>query len=295
MNKAENNLYPFKSNYLDIKKIKMHYLDEGSGEPLLMLHGNPTWSFFYRDLIKAFSTKYRCIVPDHIGNGLSDKPSKDSYSYTLAERADNIKSLVESLDLKNITLVVHDWGALIGFDYARKYPENIKRIIVLNSAAFGLPEKRPFPWSIGLCKNPITGPFLVQVLNAFFFVSCMFCVKNKMEKNVRDMYLKPYDNIKNRYGVLAFILDVPLTPDHVSWKELQETEESVKNFNNLPILICWADKDFVFDKYFLEKWTKYLPNAEVKHFPNAGHYILEDVPSDVIEEIETFLKKNPLD
>ena len=123
----------------------------------------------------------------------------------------------------------------------------------------------------------------------------MFCVKNKMKKEVRDMYLKPYNSIKNRYGVRAFILDVPLKPDHVSWKELQETEESVKNFNNLPILICWADKDFVFDKYFLEKWTNYLPSAEVKHFPNAGHYILEDEPQGVIKEIETFLNNNRIE
>lgn len=297
----DKELYPFKSNYIEIKPenseakpLKMHYLDEGAGEVLLMIHGNPTWSFFYRNLVKELSSSYRCIVPDHIGSGLSDKPSASEYSYALTDRAENIHSLVSSLDVKNITLVLHDWGALVGMTYARRHPDKIKRIIVLNSAAFGLPDGRPFPWMIGMCKNRVVGPILIQQFNLFSIGSNIFCVKKKMDKRTADMYLYPYDSWKNRYGVLAFILDVPLSPDHCSWNELKETEHSLKDFADLPMLICWADKDFVFDRHFLKVWTDSFPNATVRHFPNAGHYILEDAGDEVAEEIKKFLAEKVL-
>ena len=286
----DKELYPFKSNFIEIRKMRMHYIDEGAGEPVLMLHGNPTWSFFYRGLVQRLSPFCRCVVPDHIGSGLSDKPSREDYSYSLAERADNVNALVESLDMHDLTLVLHDWGALIGMTYARKHPDRIKRIVVLNSAAFGLPKGRPFPWMIGMCKNRWLGPLLVQGLNLFSIGSNVFCVKKKMDPGVAGMYLHPYDSWKNRYGVLAFILDVPLSPDHPSWNEMKETEAAVPEFDSLPVLICWADKDFVFDRHFLKVWTDLLPHAEVRHFPAAGHYILEDALPEVSDAIVGFLR-----
>lgn len=287
-------LYPFKSNFLDINKLKMHYIDEGTGEVVLMLHGNPTWSFFYRDLIKLLSHKYRCVAPDHIGSGLSDKPSKERYSYALSDRAENIYALVKSLNINDLTLVMHDWGALVGMTYAARHPETVKRIVVLNSAAFGLPDGRPFPWMIALCKNNLLGPLLVQGMNLFSKGANIFCVKKKMSEDVKNMYLYPYDSWKNRYGVLAFILDVPLSPGHVSWNVLKETEKKLSDFNSLPVLICWAGQDFVFDKHFFERWEKDFPNAEIKIFPYSGHYILEDAGEEAGGDILSFLERHPL-
>ncbi len=273
----------------------MHYLDEGSGDPVVMLHGNPTWSFFYRNLVKDLSADYRCIVPDHIGSGLSDKPSPDEYQYTVAQRAKDMESLLESLHItENITLVLHDWGGFVGMTYARKNKEKIKRIILLNTSAFRLPKDRPFPWMIGLCKNKNIGSMLVQGLNLFCKGSNKFCVKKPMSREVADMYLHPYDNWKNRYGVLAFILDVPLNASHVSYSDLVETECSLESFNDIPKLICWAEKDFVFDKPFLREWQKHFPDAELHLFSEAGHYILEDEYEKVRDTITNFLDKNPL-
>ena len=128
-------LYPFESNFLELEDgLKMHYIDEGEGEVLLMLHGNPTWSFYYRNLIQSFQKKYRCIAPDHIGCGLSDKPQ--DYNYTLSTHIDNLEQLVNSLGLKDITLVMHDWGGSIGMGLAVRQPKLIKRLIIFNTAAF---------------------------------------------------------------------------------------------------------------------------------------------------------------
>lgn len=288
-------LYPFDNKYFQIKNLKMHYIDEGKGEPIVMLHGNPTWSFFYRDMVKALSGSYRCIVPDHIGNGLSDKPSKQEYSYTLSERADNLSALLESLAItENITLVLHDWGGLIGMTYAHRNVEKIKRIVILNSAAFRLPKSRPFPWLIGLCKNNWLGPLLVQGLNAFSIGSNLLCVKHKMSKETAQMYLEPYNNWKNRYGVLAFILDVPLSPSHISYSDLVETESNLPKFAEIPKIICWADKDFVFDKHFLAEWVKVYPDAKLHKIKNSGHYILEDSHQEVNSIVLDFLNKNKL-
>ena len=288
-------LYPFDNKYFQIKNLKMHYIDEGKGEPIVMLHGNPTWSFFYRDMVKSMSQSYRCIVPDHIGNGLSDKPSKKEYSYTLSERADNLSALLESLAItENITLVLHDWGGLIGMTYAHRNIDKIKRIVILNSAAFRLPKSRPFPWLIGLCKNDWLGALLVQGLNAFSIGSNLLCVKKKMSKEIAQMYLEPYNNWKNRYGVLAFVLDVPLSPQHKSYSDLVETESNLPKFAKIPKIICWADKDFVFDKHFLAEWEKLYPDAKVHNIKNCGHYILEDAHQEVNSIVLDFLSQNKL-
>src|SRR5688572_6908616 len=123
--------YPFKSNFLPLDAGQLHYLDEGSGEPIVMVHGTPAWSFLYRNLVKELSRNYRCIVPDHLGFGLSDKPKH--WSYKPEAHAQNLKILINYLELKNITLVVHDFGGPIGLHYALEHPENIKRLVIINT------------------------------------------------------------------------------------------------------------------------------------------------------------------
>jgi len=139
--------YPFESHFLELGRLKYHYLDEGQGEPVVMLHGNPSWSFYYRNLAKELRADYRVVVPDHIGCGLSDKPADSLYSFTFEQRVDDLETLLDHLDIKsNITLIVHDWGGMIGMTYASRYPERIARLVVLNSAAFHLPQSKKFPW-----------------------------------------------------------------------------------------------------------------------------------------------------
>src|SRR3954451_972344 len=148
--------------------LRLHYLDEGDGEPVVMVHGNPTWSFYYRHLVEALSPSHRVIVPDHIGCGLSDKPDDSRYAYTLASRVDDLDALLDSLDVKrDITLVVHDWGGMIGFAYAVRHPGRIARLVVMNTAAFHMPAAKSLPRALWLCRDTPVGTWMVRGLNAF--------------------------------------------------------------------------------------------------------------------------------
>lgn len=289
---VDKKLYPFKSNYFQIGKHKMHYLDEGAGAPVVMLHGNPTWSFLFRSLVSELSGKYRCIVPDHIGHGLSDKPSASDYSYTLEERANNIDSLLQHLKIENgITLILHDWGGAIGMTYASRYREKIKRIVLFNTAAFRLPPNKPFPWTIALCKNGLIGSFLVQGLNLFCQGAKIFCVKNRLDPDIAKMYLAPYDSWKNRVSIRNFIKDIPTKPQDRSYYTLVDTESKLNFFKDTPTLICWGGKDFIFDDAFLKRWQTFLPKATIRKFNNAGHYLLEDSGEEICKEVKNFLKE----
>jgi cis-3-alkyl-4-acyloxetan-2-one decarboxylase len=162
-------LYPFESRYLDIGGLRYHYIDEGRGEPIVMLHGNPTWSFYFRELVKGLRGSYRCIVPDHIGCGFSDKPGDDRYEYTLSRRADDLGALLDHLGLdRGVTLLMHDWGGMIGMVCAMRRPERISRLVGLNTAAFLKPAAKKMPWPLWVVhwRNPISA-LLVRGLNAF--------------------------------------------------------------------------------------------------------------------------------
>lgn len=285
-------LYPFKNNYMDLNGHSYHYIDEGEGEPVVMVHGNPSWSFYYRNLITALKGRYRTIAPDHIGCGLSDKPDDSDYKYTFEQRIDDLEALLENLGVtENITLVVHDWGGMIGMGYASRYPDRIKRIVILNTGAFHLPKTKMFPWPLWICRNTILGAFLVRGFNAFSRTAAHVCVKRKpMSKEVRDAYCMPYNNWKNRIATLRFVQDIPLRPADPGYDLITDIQEGLTRFSNTPVLICWGLKDFVFDKHFLADWRRYLPQAEVHEFADCGHYILEDAADDVIPLIDQFLK-----
>jgi haloalkane dehalogenase len=293
---VSSTLYPFQGSYLDLGGNRLHYLDEGSGEPLVMLHGNPTWSFYYRNLVTSVSDRYRAIVPDHIGCGKSDKPDRDSYPYTLKQRVADLEALLESLEIKDsITLVLHDWGGMIGMAYATLHPEKIKRIVILNTGAFPLPKTKSLPFSLWFCRTPLLGPLLVQGANAFSRAAVRWCVTKKpLTPDIRQGYLAPYDTWKNRIAVLRFVQDIPLRPGDEGYDLVQRVEENIAQFRKIPTVICWGENDFVFDHHFLQQWTEHLPEAQVHRFPEAGHFVMEDARDEVIEIVNQFLKNNPL-
>jgi cis-3-alkyl-4-acyloxetan-2-one decarboxylase len=293
---VSSELYPFQGNYLDLAGNRLHYLDEGSGEPLVMVHGNPTWSFYYRNLVKAFSDRYRVIAPDHIGCGMSDKPGRDSYPYTLKQRVADLEALLEKLEIgDNITLVVHDWGGMIGMTYATLHPEKIKRLVILNTGAFHLPKTKPFPRSIWFCRTPLLGPLLVQGGNAFCLAAARWCATKKpLTPEIRHGYLAPYDSWANRIAVLRFVQDIPLVPSDEGYQLVSQVEDNIQQFRSIPTVICWGEKDFVFDEHFLKQWTEYLPEAKVHRFPEAGHYVLEDASDEIIAIVDEFLNAHPI-
>ena len=282
-------LYPFTSLYFDLNPYKLHYLDEGEGEVLLFLHGNPTWSFYYRSLIQNFQGRYRCVAPDHIGCGFSDKPQ--DYSYTLTTHIDNLEKLVCFLGLKNITLMVHDWGGAIGMGLAVRKPELIKRLVLFNTASF---LSMDIPLRIGLCRMPLLGTILIRYLNLFVRGVLRFGLKRqkRLTQNVRAGYLAPYDTFENRIANLKFVQDIPMEQAVPSYSVIQYIERNLKQFDGYPILIIWGSEDFCFNVKFLNKWREIFPRAEVRKVCNAGHLGVEDASDEIIPWIEGFLRKN---
>lgn len=286
-------LYPWPSHHFDVGGgVRMHYLDEGEGEVLVMLHGNPTWSFYWRNLVAGLSDRYRVIAPDHVGCGLSDKPDDRRYGYVLARRVADLEALLEHLNItRSITLVVHDWGGMIGMSYATRHPERIKRLIVLNTAGFGLPAGRRLPWQIAIVRYFPWLSFLVRGFNAFSRGANITCSTRPggMPDLVQRAYLAPYDSWANRIAVQRFVEDIPLKPGDPSWPVLDEASNRLELLTHVPTLICWGRKDFVFDDAFLAEWRKRMPKAIVHSFTDAGHYVLEDAHEEILPLIKNFL------
>jgi haloalkane dehalogenase len=293
----KKSLYPFAGQYFThANGLRQHYLDEGKGATVVMLHGNPSWSFYYRNLVQALRGRYRCIVPDHIGCGLSDKPVDSYYSFTLQQRVDDLDALLEHLGLREkITLVVHDWGGMIGMAWASRHPERVARLVILNTASFHLPKEKKLPLALKICRDTQLGAFLIQGLNAFArgaaFVGCK---RKRMSRELRDAYCAPYDNWQSRVATLRFVQDIPLKPGDPGYALVSEVQLGLQRFADRPMLICWGEKDFVFDRTFLAEWQRRFPAAEVHAFPDCGHYILEDARDEVIPLIEGFLQRHPL-
>ena len=291
-----SDLYPFQNNFLELNGLQYHYLDEGQGDPVVMLHGNPSWSFYYRDLARALRGRYRVIAPDHIGCGLSEKPGDEDYSYTLKQRVDDLEALLEHLQLRaRITLVVHDWGGMIGMAYAARHPERIARLVILNTAAFHLPAGKQLPLALKICRNTKLGEFLVLKLNLFALAAARVgCKRNPMPAALRGAYCAPYGTPSERIATLRFVQDIPLAPGDPGFELVSEVEAGLGRFADLPMVICWGLRDFVFDRHFLAEWQQRFPKAEVHTFADCGHYILEDAKDEVIPIIERFLDAHPL-
>jgi len=278
-------LYPFASHFMETEGGKQHYLDEGEGPAVVMVHGNPTWSFYYRNLARSLSKTHRVIVPDHMGCGLSDKPQ--DYPYTLRQHIDNLERLLDyELEVPQVDLVVHDWGGAIGMGYAVRHPERIRRLVILNTAAFLLDF---CPFRIRVCRWPVVGPLAVRGLNAFARAATTMAVESRLDPAVRAGLLAPYDSWANRVAILRFVQDIPLRRSHPSWETVTDIQKRLHLLAEKPMLICWGMQDFCFTEDFLDIWQSYFPNARVHRFEDAGHYVLEDAGERVIPLAERFL------
>lgn len=265
----------------------MSYVDAGvaSDEAVLMLHGNPTWSFFYRDLIQDLSPKIRCIAPDHIGMGLSEKPQ--NYDYSLATRIADIEALVASLGLRRVHLVVHDWGGAIGFGLAIRRPDLIGRITILNTAAF---VSDNIPTRIAICRLPIIGEGIVRGLNGFAGPATWMSMHNrKLSRDEKRGYLLPYRSWTDRVAVNAFVQDIPLQADHRSRATLAGIEQGLPRLRAHQKLIVWGGRDFCFNDHFLNQWRRIFPDASVHRHAHVGHYVLDDGGEAVRSAVSAFL------
>ncbi len=276
-------LYPFKPNYMTTGEgHRIHYVDEGSGHPIVMVHGNPTWSFFFRDLIRAASASdHRTVAPDLLGCGLSDKPQ--DWPYCLEGHIRNLEQLLDkTLKLDKMTLVLHDWGGCVGMGYATRHPEKIDRLVLMNTAAFISDD---CPKSVYLCRCPFVGAFLVRGLNAFVEAALRKAVVKRLPDVVRAGYRFPYGNWHDRIATQRFVQDLPLSPKDKSYGTYAEIEARLPLFNSVPVSLIWGEQDFCIHTGFMKRWQQIYPHAETHLFPDAGHYILEDAGEETIKLI----------
>jgi len=276
--------YPFRPRSVTVDGYRMSCLVEGSGPAVVMVHGNPSWSYLYRNLVTQLKATHRCIVPDHLGCGLSDKPQ--DYPYRLQNHIDNLETLLDQLQVDKCVLVVHDWGGAIGMGWAGLHPDRVAGLVVLNTAAF---HSNRIPFRIAVCRWPILGPLLVRGLNGFARPATFMAVHNKMLPEVATGFLHPYDSWKNRVAVLRFVQDIPLQENHPSFHTLSNVEAALDRLQDKPMLLCWGGKDFCFNDHFYEQWQHRFPAANNHYFPEAGHYVLEDAFAEIMALLTPFL------
>ncbi len=277
--------YPFTPKRFVLGSHALSYVDEGKGPALVMVHGNPSWSYLYRNLVIGLCDRYRVIAPDHLGCGLSDKPGK--YPYRLQNHIDNLGRLLDHLQIERCVLVVHDWGGAIGMGWAGDHTDRIAGLVVLNSAAFS---SSRIPVRINVCRLPFIGSLLVRGLNGFAGSATFMAVGNPMDPRVKEGFLAPYDSWRNRVAIHRFIRDIPMDAGHPSWSTLQAVTASLVGLREKPMLILWGGRDFCFNRPFYEEWLRRFPQAEACYFEQAGHYILEDVFPEAMRRIEPFVK-----
>ncbi|MCU0961480.1 MAG: alpha/beta fold hydrolase [Pirellulaceae bacterium] len=283
---AWRRLYPFASHSLVRDGVAQHYVDEGQGRPVLLVHGNPTWSFYWRNLIEPLRCRYRMVAVDHVGCGLSDKPQ--AYDYTLARHIDNLVALVDHLDLRAATLVAHDWGGAIGLGAALARPTRFRSLVLFNTGAFPPPY---IPWRIRACRLPWLGSWCVRRWNLFARAALHMAVARpeRMTADVRAGLLAPYDTWEHRVAIDRFVRDIPASPQHGTWRVLEQIERGLPQLEQRPCLLIWGMRDWCFRPVCLERLMAAFPSAEVHRLAHASHYVVEDAHEEIVPILERFL------
>ncbi|CAA9316945.1 MAG: Haloalkane dehalogenase-like protein [uncultured Lysobacter sp.] len=290
--------YPFAPSRFDVRPgVAMSYVDEGprDGEVVVMLHGNPSWSYHWRRLVLGLRDRYRCIVPDHVGMGLSDRPDDAHYTYTLQSRIDDLARLLQHLRIEGpVTLAVHDWGGMIGFGWALSHAPQVRRLVILNTAAFPLPPAKPMPWQLSMGRDSRVGGFMIRAFNLFARGAAWLGTERRMPADVRRAYIRPYNGWRNAISTLRFMQDIPLRPGDRAWPLVEAAGQRLPQFADRPVFIGWGLRDFVFDRHFLDGFMRALPNAQVHAYDDANHFVLEDEAAELVPAIRRFLDTHPL-
>ena len=276
--------YPFAANTVASTAGNLNYVDEGQGPAVVMFHGNPTWSFLYRNLILALRPDCRCLALDNLGCGLSEKPQQADYS--LAAHVERAADWVESTGVEDFHLVVHDWGGPIGLGAAARMQDRVRSISILNTAAFSF---KTIPFRIAVCRWPFLGALLVRGANGFVRAAKTMTTVEPLPEGVQEGFAWPYGNWHDRVAIHRFVRDIPMSPRHRSWKTLKEIEASLPNWRKIPVQILWGMQDWCFHVQFLKVWREILPEAEVVEYARAGHYVLEDVGEEALQSITSLV------
>jgi pimeloyl-ACP methyl ester carboxylesterase len=277
--------YPFKSKYLTLEAGNMHYIDEGQGSTIVMIHGTPAWSFIYRNLIKQLQTHYRCVAMDMIGFGLSDKPK--NWDYKPRSHAANFEKLMDHLQLKDVTLLVHDFGAPIGLAYALRYPENVKNIVMLNTWTWSLSKHHIFTKASKYLVGPL-GKFLHSKLNVStrMLVNELFGDESKLPEPIKQHYINALGQPDDQVGALACARELIGAS---RWYE--ELWQQRKNIQDIPTLILWGERDKLVKLEALQKWKKFFHECYVINFEESGHFLQEENAEELASYVSNFIKE----
>ena len=276
--------FPFAPHYVDLDGLRMHYLDEGQGEPILLLHGEPTWSFLYRRMLPALRGRFRCVAPDYIGFGRSDKWT-DPGAYSVRAHYALLERFVAALDLRRMTVVVQDWGGPLGLHYAVRHPERMARLVILNT---GLMSGDPGTLSPGLeswreyvLRTPDLpiGLILKRAIGKRYVLS----------EDVVAAYDAPFPTAESKAGARAFPALIPTAPDAPWAKEMRETKVALARWDK-PALVCFSDSDPVFPPQVGQALAGLIPGARFALMPGAGHFLQEEKGPEIAKEILGFVR-----
>jgi haloalkane dehalogenase len=285
--------YPFVPHYRLVNGFDMHFVDEGNGEPVLLLHGDPTWGYLWRNIIPAVAKIARCIVPDHMGMGKSEVP-REPYPFRLVHHIANLEALVIELDLRNITLVVHDWGGPVGLGFAIRHPDRIKRLVITNTWAAARWPGAPFPRLIEMIRSAGGEKFVLEK-NGYLERALTGTTHHseRLSVPVMDAYRAPFPTPESRVAMLCWSRDIPVIEGDPSYPEMQRIENALSLFTNTPALVVWGVLDPVLPKSVLRWWQDIYPHAIIHRIETASHFLQEDAPEQIGGYITEFIASNP--
>ncbi|MBI1892662.1 MAG: alpha/beta fold hydrolase [Candidatus Rokubacteria bacterium] len=285
--------FPFAPHYLNLGHFQMHYVDVGAGDPVVFLHGDPTWGYLYRDFISPLSKRARCIVPDHMGMGKSGMPAAP-YPYRLQHHIANLEMLLLSLELPNLTLVLHDWGGPVGLGFAIRHATRIKRLILMNTWAFAQWPGGPLPRLLEIIRSP-RGETFVLAKNGYVRPALLgtTAYPDHLTATILEAYLAPFPTPESRRALLCWSRDIPVAAGDPSYAEMQQIEDGLSQFKAIPVLLVWGMQDPVLPPTVLHMWQTIYPHAVTCEIEEASHFIQEDAPERVLKEVELFLRANP--
>lgn len=285
--------FPFAAHYVTVDEMRLHHVDEGSGEPVVMVHGNPTWSYLYRNFIRPVAEAgFRAIAPDLMGFGRSDKPVH--WPYTLEHHIASFTRQMLALDLREITLVVADWGSPIALSFASEHQSRVKRLVILNARPRPFERADQLPAAFAAFREPIAGEVLLQGLNAFVegMIPHGMHKKERVTATLMEAYRAPFPDYNSRAGILAFARGHPIGPSHPDYDRERRTSEWVARFAGPALLVCGL-RDHAYGQAALDVWTQLLPHARVHLLDDAAHYLQEDAHERIVPWILDFLRGKP--
>jgi len=285
--------FPFAPRYRTINGFEMHFVDEGAGEPIVLLHGDPTWGYLYRAFIPPLARRARCIVPDHMGMGKSEVPGTP-YPYRLEHHRANLEALLHALDLDRITLVVHDWGGPVGLGFAIRHPARIKRLVIMNTWASAPWPGGPLPRLLEIIRSS-KGERFVLDKNGYVESALVGTThhRERLTPAVLDAYRAPFPTPASRLALVCWTRDIPVAETDPSYAEMKRIEAGLAVFARVPVLLLWGMRDPVLTPAVLRAWQQQYPHAVTQEIEDAGHFLQEDAPDQAVRAITAFLDRHP--